>query len=95
MKGVTFDIYIDEYLFTIEVDYFHSQKADFRADNPDDYFGYNELEYTVLGCSAIDEDGEVVELSLSEAESLAEKVEDIITEKLLEEIREYGDDDYY
>lgn len=92
MKGKTFDIYVDEYMFTVEVDYFHSQKPDFYADNPDDYFGYEEIEYRTLGASAVDEDGEVVELSLSEAESLAEKLEDIITEKLLEEIRDYGDD---
>ena len=31
----------------IEVDYIHIQKPNSNADNPDDYYGYSDVEFTV------------------------------------------------
>lgn len=32
----------------VRVDSFHNQKPNCRADNPDDYYGYTEIEFTLF-----------------------------------------------
>lgn len=93
MKGKTFDIYVDEYAFTVEViDYYYQRPLGKWADSDLDCYGYEEIDYKVLGGFGEDEDGDSFELTLDEAESISGDFEEVISKKLLEEIRDYGDD---
>lgn len=99
MKGQVFQVTVgdcDEYIFDVEITYFYHQKPMGKwADNDQDSMGYTELDWVVLGGILIDEDGEAIDLKLGAAQDIAEKWEDEIEERLLVEIEEMGEEDYY
>lgn len=66
----------------VHVDYCLVVKGNSRADNPDDYYGYTEVEFTVL-----DRRGR-------EAPWLEKKLSDEDTHRIKNEILENRNDDY-
>jgi len=41
--------------FVLNVNTFHKQEADFSADNPDDFYGYTEIEWNVARADIFDD----------------------------------------
>lgn len=59
-----YDEHDNETELYVEIDYFFEQPPMSNADNPDDYYGYVDCEYTVY----LAETGEEVDYELSEEE---------------------------
>lgn len=62
----------------VRIDYYKKVKADSRADNPDDYYGYTEVDYTVLKIIKDETDEELPESILTDKDN------DLIVEKINE-----------
>lgn len=87
-----FTINIDSYDFTVEVTNYVNQPAMGKwADSGWDCYGYEEVAFNVLSVLDTDEDGNEMVVDNSVAEGYIELLE----EKLLIEIHEMQEEDYY
>lgn len=90
------EICIDNYIFYVTVTTYYSCGGDPRADNPDDYFGYVDLEYD-LDAVYVDVgecQEELVELSKEDADSLQEQFESLLEEKIIEALDDIRESNY-
>lgn len=87
-----FTINIDSFEFTVEVTNYVNQPAMGKWASSDwDCYGYEEVAFNVLSVLDTDEDGNETVVDNSVAEGYASLIE----EKLLAEIREMQEEDYY
>lgn len=100
-KFIPFDLQIcvDDYVFDITITYLYVQKpmGIWGADNPDDAFGYTELEWECKHVYVEYEDGSDQEWFNAEAQAIADDYEDLIEEKVMVELEEMKNEseEYY
>lgn len=92
-----FEIELNEGEYLIEVDAeMTGQSADSGADNPDDYYGYIDVEWEPLSGTHYDVYGNTTELTKERLYEVAEQhqgeAEKIITEYLMDYAKEYAED---
>lgn len=84
-----------EYLIAVDAE-ITGQGSDSGADNPDDYYGYMDVEWEPLTGTRYFENGTIRELTKSElyeaAEAHREEAEKVITEYLMDYAKEYAED---
>lgn len=80
---MNFEIYLDEYLLSVEVTHCAVVKPDYRCrDSADDYYGYREMEFEVVSGSVFDEDGNETELGRNGCAGVAEQYAEDIEDRL-------------
>lgn len=91
MKGKEFSIELDDYIFhCVVTSYVYQRPLGRSADSDWDCYGYEEVEWDCNCVDMYDEDGYLVETTV-DIDKYSEKIE----EKILEEIREMQEEDYY
>lgn len=96
MKEIS--VYLDEYEFNCTITSYVNQPAlgPWKADNPDDCYGYEEVEFDVDSVFVYnDDDGNLCEvIDKVEKENIISDYVGRIEGKILEEIREEAEDDF-
>lgn len=71
-----FKLCFDDYLFIVEVVHYVHQKPDYFADNSDDYFGYQEMDFKVIESFYYDEFSDRnIQIDNSAADRFLEEIE--------------------
>ena len=97
MKGYEFVVHVegDEGFFTFETKityFYHQRPMGLYADNPDDCYGYTELEFEVEAGYSYDEDGNEIVMELEKARDMAETFDEEITEDIMRQIEEFEEE---
>ena len=82
----------------LDVVYYHKQEADFSADNPDDFYGYTEIEWNVARADIFDDntdelDGVVFSPSKEYCEERFNVDTDYLEAWLIEQIEKEEEDE--
>ena len=84
-----------EYLIAVDAE-MTGQGSDSGADNPDDYYGYVDVEWEPLTGTRYDVYGNITELTKEQlyevGEAHREEAEKVITEYLMDYAKEYAED---
>lgn len=87
-----YDIQIDNLIITADVHAYVVKSPDPWADNDYDYYGYEELEYTIERVLELDEDNLPFDLTIKESDAILCGLENVVKTKLMLEIeRESGE----
>lgn len=91
MKGKEFSIEVDDYIFhCVVTSYVYQRPLGPSADSDWDCYGYEEVEWDCNCVEVYDEDGYLVETTVD-----VDKYSENIEEKILDEIHEMQEEDYY
>ena len=90
----TIELYDDATGFGYEVDvditHFLLVEPDDRADNPDDYYGYNEIEFDIVDIYRYDDSGDCIKVS-----SIPDSLDDPLREQVeILVLRDYDEEKY-
>lgn len=99
---MTYEVIIEDYVLQCNVTHCVSVKGDPTSwASPDDYHGYNEMEFEIASGYTYDEDGKPVDIGKNGCAAIAERLAEEIEEKLWEQVaaareddREHDDRDY-
>lgn len=100
-KFIPFDleICVDEYVFDITITYLYVQKpmGIWGADNPDDAFGYTELEFDCNFVIHYLDDNSAMYYQDKKAEAIADEYAELLEDKILVELEEMKNEseEYY
>lgn len=81
-----YEICIDNLIITVDVHAYVVKSPDPWADNDYDYYGYEELEYTIERVLELDEDDVPYDLDSKESDAILCGLEDVVKTKLMLEI---------
>lgn len=99
---MTYEVIIEDYVLQCVITHCVSVKGDPTSwASPDDYYGYEEMEFEIASGNTYDDDGIPLDLGkngcAAVAERLAEEIEELLWEQVAaarEDDREYDDRDY-
>lgn len=84
--NIDMELEIEHYVFCITVTYFHVEKPNHSADNPDDFYGYVDLEYDCDCVVEFDEDGEESIHIGSVADHLVGEYDSLLRDMIIEKL---------
>jgi len=91
---MTYEVTIEEFVLQCNITHCVSVKGDPNSwASPDDYYGYNEMEFEIVGGYTYDENDNVVDLGKNACAAIAEKWAEEIEEKLWDQVAAARDDD--
>jgi hypothetical protein len=89
-----YEVTIEEFVLQCNVTHCVSVKGDPNSwASPDDYYGYNEMEFEIVGGYTYDENDNVVDIGKNACAAIAEKWAEEIEEKLWDQVAAARDDD--
>lgn len=68
-----------EVVLTVRIDRYFVVKGNSRADNPDDFYGYDEIDYTIMSCKEDAHEGK--EIPYTENDHDDEKIKEAIRDQ--------------
>ena len=99
---MTYEVIIEGYVLQCDISSVVSVKGDPNSwASPDDYYGYQEMEFEIVSGYTYDEHDNEVHIGRNDCVAIAERLAEEIEEKLWEQVaaareddREYDDRDY-
>ena len=99
---MTYEVTIEEFVLQCNITHCVSVKGDPNSwASPDDYYGYQEMEFEIVSGYTYDENDNVVDIGKNGCAAIAERLAEEIEEKLWEQVAaereescDYDDRDY-
>jgi len=99
---MTYEVTIEEFVLQCNITHCVSVKGDPNSwASPDDYYGYEEMEFEIISGYTYDENDLIVDIGKNACAAVSEKWAEEIEEKLLEQVAaereescDYDDRDY-